>query len=333
MNIMRALISLVNSALVKSERFDSKPGGNSMKYIVTGGAGFIGSHLVERLLQDEHRVLIVDNMRSGNIRNLATFLQKVDYAPNIEAIPGSGFDGVFHLGFPSSSPMYRQDPILVADVTRDMIKILEYAAKEEIPMIYATTSSIYNGNPTPWREDMPIHVTDYYTEARYAAERLSRLYFNLKGVNSVGLRLFSVYGENEWYKGKYANLVSQFIWAMMRDERPEIYFDGEQRRDFVYQSDVVDCFVKAMKIASDNPICDLVNVGTGKNYSLNELVLEINKALGKSIKPIYRDMDIPNYVQDTLADTGKMRRMFEGINVELSEGIARVISHYRKHPL
>jgi UDP-glucose 4-epimerase len=303
-----------------------------MRYIVTGGAGFIGSHLVERLLRQDHEVLVIDNMRSGNIENLAPMIQKVEYVPSLEALPDSGFDGVFHLGFPSSSPMYRKEPSLVAEVVQDMIKILEYSARQKKPIVYATTSSIYNGNPTPWREDLPVHVTDFYTEARYVAERLSQLYHNLKGVNSIGLRLFSVYGENEWYKGVYANLVSQFICAMMKDERPEIYFKGEQRRDFVYQSDVVDCFVKAMKIASEKPVCDVVNVGTGKNYSLNELVQEINKALNKSIEPVYRNVDIPNYVQDTLANTDKMRKMFDNSTVDLSDGISRVISHYQHHP-
>jgi len=297
-----------------------------MKYIVTGGAGFIGSHLVERLVQDNHRVQVVDNLSSGNIKNLAKVIQKVDFVPSLDDL-GPGFDGVYHLGFPSSSPMYRQNPRLVAEVTRDMIRLLEYSAKEDMPMVYAATSSIYNGNPTPWAEDLPIHVTDYYTEARYAAERLARLYHNLKLVNSVGLRLFSVYGENEQYKGRYANLVSQFIWAMMRSERPEIYFDGRQRRDFTYQSDVVDCFVKAMRIAHDVPVCEVVNVGTGRNYSLNELVAIINEALGKDIEPVYRDVDIPNYVQDTLADTTKMRKMFGSHKVELRLGINRIISN------
>jgi len=299
-----------------------------MKYVVTGGAGFIGSHLVERLVQGNHKVQVIDNMISGNINNLVSVLQNIDYAPNFETLSDSGFDGIFHLGFPSSSPMYRQNPGLVADVSRDMIKILEYSAKEDIPIVYATTSSIYNGNPTPWREDHPIHVTDYYTEARYAAERLAKLYHNLKEVNSIGLRLFSVYGENERYKGKYANLVSQFIWAMMKDERPEIYFDGEQRRDFIYQSDVVDCFIKAMKIASQNPICDIINAGTGKSYSLNELVQKINEALDKNIEPIYKKVDIKNYIQETRADTEKMKKMIGSHKVDLSEGITRVMRAY-----
>ena len=297
-----------------------------MKYIVTGGAGFIGSHLVERLMQNKHKVQVIDNMISGNIKNIASLLQKIDYTPSLETLSESSFDGIFHLGFPSSSPMYRQNPSLVADVSRDMIKILEYSAKEDIPIIYATTSSVYNGNPTPWREDLPIHVTDYYTEARYAAERLARLYHNLKDVNSIGLRLFSVYGENERYKGQYANLVSQFIWAMMKDERPEIYFDGEQRRDFIYQSDVVDCFIMAMKIASQKPVCDIINVGTGKSYSLNELVQKINTALDKNIEPIYKSPEIRNYIRDTRADTEKMKKIIGGSKVDFSEGITRVIS-------
>jgi UDP-glucose 4-epimerase len=297
-----------------------------MNYIVTGGAGFIGSHLVERLVSGGSEVHVVDNLLSGNIRNLEHVIEKVAFSPTFKAVGAERCDGVYHLGFPSSSPMYKKEPQLVATAVRDTIDVFEYSSAKRIPLVYASTSSIYNGNPTPWDESLPVKVTDYYTETRFYVERLAQLYKNVKGLDSLGLRLFSVYGENEKYKGEYANLVSQFIWDMVADKRPLIYFDGEQRRDFIHQSDVVNGFMQAMKILqSGSGVCDVVNVGTGKGYSLNELVQMINKLLGKNIEPRYENRDIKNYVQDTLANTSKMHKVLGKHKVELSEGLQRVI--------
>jgi len=304
---------------------------NKMYFIVTGGAGFIGSNLVERLTTSAHTVHIVDNLMSGDIRNLAATYDKVTFSPKFEGKCLEKCDGIYHLGFPSSSPMYRKDPKLVASALHDTIEVFEYASTKRIPVVYASTSSIYNGNPTPWNESMPVNVTDYYTETRYYVERLAELYNKLKDLSSYGLRLFSVYGENEKYKGQYANLVSQFIWDMVADKRPLIYFDGEQKRDFIHQSDVVAAFIKAMELLlPQNSICDVVNVGTGRSYSLNELVKMINKELGKDIKPIYENPNVKNYVQDTLADTTKMHKLLGKHKVDLRTGLEKVINAVRK---
>ena len=296
-----------------------------MNYIVTGGAGFIGSHLVEQLVSGGSDVHVVDNLMSGNIRNLVKVIDKVTFSPTFKSGMES-CDGVFQLGFPSSSPMYKKDPQLLTSALHDTIEVFEYASAKKVPIVYASTSSIYNGNPTPWEESLPVKVTDYYSETRFFVERLAQLYRNLRGLDTMGLRLFSVYGENEKYKGEFANLVSQFIWDMVADRQPLIYFDGEQRRDFTYQSDVVACFMRAMKLLeSGGGVSDVVNVGTGVDYSLNELVQMINKILGKSIEPRYENRDIKNYVQNTLANTSKMHRLLGKHKVELNEGLKRVI--------
>jgi UDP-glucose 4-epimerase len=294
-----------------------------MKFIVTGGAGFIGSHLAEELIKKGFDVTIIDDLSLGvkeNIPKEAVFIK--GSSSKVSEI-SSSIDGIFHLGMPSSSPMYKEDPYLVGKTINEAIAIFEYARKNQCKVVYASTSSIYNRNPIPYKEDMPVYVTDYYTECRYAIERLARLYYDLYNVKSIGLRLFSVYGPREEHKGKYANIISQFLWSIMKNERPIIYGDGNQTRDFIYVSDVVNAFILAMFSDID---CDIFNVGTGKNYSFNEVINLLNKCLGKDIKPIYKPNPIKNYVYHTLADTTKAEKILGfKAKISLEEGIRNII--------
>ena len=292
-----------------------------MKIIVTGGCGFIGSNLVERLVKDGYSVVVFDNLHTGNLENIkgldVEFFNE-PYSKLTDLVPKA--DVVFHLGIPSSSPMYKENPRLVGEAINDAIEIFEYAKKTGCKVVYASSSSIYNGNKIPYREDMPIYVTDFYTECRYAIERLAKLYNILYGVKSVGLRFFSIYGPKERYKGKYANIVSQFLWAMQRDEPPIIFGDGTQTRDFTHVYDAVDALILAWKKDFE---CEIFNVGTGVAYSFNEVVELINKILGKNIKPIYKPNPIKNYVYHTLADTTKAEKMLGfKAKISLEEGLA-----------
>lgn len=280
----------------------------SMKYLVTGGAGFIGSNLVERLANEGNDVIVIDNMHTGSLSNLRGIESDVHIMPCSEARAVKAIknlDGIFHLGIPSSSPMYKKDPQLVGKAVADFINMLEISKDCGCKMVYASSSSIYNGNPTPWKEDMPVHVTDFYTEARYAMERAAKLYNDLYGVNSIGLRFFSVYGPREEAKKSYANLVTQFAWAMKKGEQPVIYGDGSQSRDFTFVADIVNACMLAMKSDIE---CGIYNAGTGKSYSLNEIIEILNAMLGTSIKPKYIKNEIKNYVPATFADTKKAEK-------------------------
>jgi len=294
--------------------------GDRLETVVTGGCGFIGSNLVQRLMKDGHSITVIDNLTTGNLNNLegldVRFLDKpYSFLRSLD----SRFDVVFHLGIPSSSPMYKQNPRLVGEAINDAIEIFEYAKDKGSKVVYASSSSIYNGNTPPYREDMPTYVTDYYTECRYAIERLAKLYQTLYGVRSVGLRFFSVYGPRERYKGRYANTLSQFLWAMMKDERPIVYGDGTQTRDFIYVSDVAEALILAMKKDFD---CEIFNVGTGVAKSFNDTIEMLNEALSKNIEPIYKPNPIKNYVAHTLADTSKAESIlgFEA-KISLEAGI------------
>ena len=291
-----------------------------MRVIVTGGCGFIGSNLVERLVKDGYDVIVFDNLSTGNLRNIEGLNVRFFNKPyqNIPVLVPDA-DLIFHLGMPSSSPMYKRDPGLLGRTINDAISIFEYAKERKCKVIYASTSSLYNGNNPPYREDMPIYVTDYYTECRYAIERLAKLYNILHGVRSVGLRLFSVYGPKEQYKGEYANVISQFLWLMKRDQPPIIFGDGTQTRDFIHVADVVEAF---MLSAEKDFECEIFNVGTGIARSFNYVVDLINKILGKSIKPVYKPNPIKNYVYHTLADTTKAEKILGfKAKITLEEGI------------
>lgn len=292
------------------------------KIIVTGGAGFIGSNLVEDLCKD-NKVYVLDNMHTGSKANL-TYAMKSGNVTLIEDDSKNigkhmlDADLVFHLGMYSASPMYREKPTRVAEVVEGAINVLEYARKNGSQVVYVSTSSIYNGIRPPHREDIIPKVTDYYTEGRIAGERMAELYNKLYGVNVAAMRFFSVYGRHEEAKAGYANLISQFLWAMKKGKQPEIYGDGEQRRDFIYAGDVVD----ALKRASSIKGFEIFNVGTGVNYSLNELVDKLNKELGTKIKPKYLEMPVKNYVMETKADTTKAeKKLGFKAKVSLEEGL------------
>ncbi len=294
-----------------------------MKVLVTGGAGFIGSNLVEELVRRGEDVTVLDNLSTGVMENLRAVQDKVNvFRAPCSAIPRLDLGGVeliFHMGIPSSSPMYRENPRLVGEAINEFIEVFELAKKNGAKVIYASTSSMYGRCRPPHREDMVSEPFDYYTEARICMERLARVYHELYGVSSVGMRFFSVYGPHERAKGRYANIVSQFMWNMLEDRPPIVYGDGTQTRDFVHVSDVVEACIKA---ADSDLRCEVINVGTGKSSSFNDVVRILNDLLGKSLKPEYRQNPIKNYVYHTLADLTKARKLlgYEP-SIKLEDGI------------
>ncbi len=299
-----------------------------MKILVTGALGFIGSHITERLVEEEHDVFALDNLHTGSESNIHAVKDKIKLfkksAGDVSSLDEK-FDVIFHEGIYSSSPMYKESPSLTARVLEEWISILEYSRKNDTKIVFASSSSLYNGNNPPHREDMPILVTDFYTEARYSMERLAKLYSDLYSLNVVGLRYFSVYGSHERSKGKYANLITQFLWEMKTGKQPVILGDGTQTRDFIYVNDVVEANLLALRYNKS----DVFNVGTGRSTALNEIVILLNKELGTSIHPTYEQNKIKNYVQHTLADMSKTSEVLGfKAQVSLEHGIELIISSY-----
>jgi len=294
-----------------------------MKALVTGGAGFIGSNLVEAIV-DRYEVTVLDNFHTGSMSNLDLVrkdIKVVKGSCNDALAYGLDPDVIFHLGIPSSSPMYKSNPLLVGEAVNGTIAIMELARRcETDKVVIASSSSLYNGLPTPHREDAAIAVTDYYTEARLAIERVAELYYRLYGTDYAALRFFSVYGPHELAKGSYANMISQFMWDMQAGKAPVIFGNGEQTRDFTFVRDVTDGMILAAGKGTG-----VFNLGTGRSYSFNYVVELLNKKLGTGYKPTYRDNPIKNYVRDTLADTGKMKALGFVARWTLEEGVEEIM--------
>lgn len=299
-----------------------------MSILVTGGAGFIGSNLTEDLLASGEEVVVLDNMHTGSKTNLDDLDGRLkvvqascNQIPRLDLNP----EEIYHLGIPSSSPMYKKDPFLVGEAINGTTAIFELARRTGARVIYASSSSLYNGLLPPHREDMVIGVTDYYTEARLAMERMAELYQRLYGIASVGLRFFSVYGPREEAKKQYANMVTQFLWDMKAGKRPLVYGDGTQTRDFTYVLDVV----RAMRLAMDSDYHGILNVGTGEAWSFNEVIELLNRMMDLSLEAQYTENPIKNYVLQTLADTAKAESTI-GFRSRfgLKEGIGELIRFY-----
>ena len=298
-----------------------------MNYLVTGGLGFIGSNIAKKLIADGNKVWIIDNLHTGSYEN------KPEGAAIFEGVSGRvaelklpKMDAVFHDGIYSSAPMYKEDPARLAKALDDFLKILDFCRRNDCPLVFASTSSVYNGVKPPQKEDAEIRPLDLYSETRLYMERISTLYAKLYGMRIAGLRYFSVYGPGEMAKKQYANLVSQFLWAMKKGESPVIYGDGSQTRDLTYVDDVVRANILASQKIKG---FEALNVGTGKYYTMNQLVGMLNKALGKEIKAKHVANPIKNYVDFTQADTSKTyEKIGFKAEIALEDGIGRLVKLY-----
>ncbi|MBI2579887.1 MAG: SDR family NAD(P)-dependent oxidoreductase [Candidatus Aenigmarchaeota archaeon] len=280
-----------------------------MKILVTGGAGFIGSNLVAALARKGHEVVVLDNFFLGTEKNLVGMdirLVKADITDYETVLKASGeCDIIFNEAAASSSPMFKKEMRRSVSVNIDGFINVMNAAKENgvKRVVYASTSSIYGNTSGPLKEDMKCVPVNLYASTKLMNEHVALL---SDGVETVGLRYMSVYGPGEEPKGMFANLASQFLWAMRKGDSPVIYGDGSQTRDFTYVKDVVSANILAME--SGKRLNDVFNVGTGVETSLNGLVKIINKILGKGIKPEYVGNDMKNYISSQKADLEKIRK-------------------------
>ena len=299
-----------------------------MKAIVTGGAGFIGSHMAERLVNDGWQVSVIDNLNTGDKKNIRDIEKKIKFmSANVSNISKLGrADVVFHYGIYSSTPMYRKDNSLVWKAISEFMKVMDYCLKNDCKLVFASSSSIYNGYQPPHNENMQPMVKDFYTEARYPMERLADLFNQMYGLRYCGLRFFSVYGDREESKKQFANMVSQIIWKGMLNKEVMIYGDGSQGRDLINIKDVVNANMLAYK----SELNGIFNVGTGNSYSFNEIIEKVEKTMNNKIKRRYIENPLKNYVDIVRADTTKSReKLGFSAAITADDGIKQAYEYYR----
>jgi UDP-glucose 4-epimerase len=297
-----------------------------MRVLVTGGAGFIGSNLCNLLSARGHEVTALDDLSLGTSENLADGVNLVEGSvTDADAVAQSieGAEVVYHLAAKSSVTMLHDDPVWGEEVNvGGFMRILEAAKRGDVSrVVYSSTSSMYSAVKPPHREDAHIVPRTLYEQNFLAREHIGWVYSNSYDLETVGMRFFSVYGPNEKHKGRYANLVTQFIWGMKKGERPVIYGDGTQTRDLTHALDVCEALILASE--AEGAAGDVFNVCTGKSVSLNGLVDIINAEMKTDLAPEYVKNPLKMYVDHTLGDPTKAREVlgFEA-KIDLSQGIS-----------
>jgi len=277
-----------------------------MKSIVTGGAGFIGSHVVDKLIELGHEVTVIDN-ESSECHEQFYHNEKANYwNVSIDDYPGTRFiyegaDYVFHLAAESRIQPAIDNPLRCINTNvYGTAVVLQCAREAKVKkVIYSSTSSAYGRkNVPPLRENMPNDCLNPYSVAKTSGEELCKMYNNLFGLKTIILRYFNVYGPREPLKGPYAPVVGLFLRQMKAGEPLTIVGDGTQKRDFTHVDDIVDANIRMMDY-DGNMVGTTFNVGTGTNHS----ILDLAKLISENIKFI---APRPGEAHETLADNFKL---------------------------
>jgi UDP-glucose 4-epimerase len=310
------------------------------RVIVSGGAGFIGSHLTDRLLRDGHEVVVIDDFSTGFIENLKTHknltVVKCDISNWNDLVNKFGFfkkiDCIFHLAAIARIQPAIQNPVRTHEVNvNGTFNILEVARILDIPkFIYSTSSSTYGlKNKCPLKEDMSTDCLNPYSVSKHIGEDYVKAWGRMYGIQNITLKYFNVYGARSPLHGQYATVIGLFYRQLIKEKTPmTIVGDGEQTRDFTYIGDAVEANVLALEKVNNKNSGTMMNIGCGQSYSINELA----RMIGKSIKSKLGTINIPPRpaeARDTLADISLANNVL-GWNPKctLEDGLFIMKNHY-----
>jgi nucleoside-diphosphate-sugar epimerase len=304
-------------------------------YVVTGGAGFIGSHLAEELVRRGHRVRVADSLITGKRSNIA-------HIPGVEFLEGDmadldfaskaveGSDYVLHQAAIPSVPRSVKDPLTSnrANVDGTLNTLLASRDAGVKRVVFAASSAAYGDTPTlPKHEEMPTNPLSPYALQKVIGEQYLQMFTKLYGLETVSIRYFNVFGPRQDPSSPYSGVISVFATALLENRSPTIFGNGEQTRDFTYVANVVDGVLRACEAPGASG--EIINVATGGRVSLNQLFEEMRKLIGADVKPTYAEVR-PGDVRDSQADISKARRILGyQPTVAFDEGIRKTVDWYR----
>lgn len=311
------------------------------KFLVTGGAGFIGSNLVEVILNLGYKVRVLDNFSTGKRENIKSFLNN----ENFELIEGDirdieicrktceGIDYVLHQAAWGSVPRSIKMPVLYEEINiKGHLNMMEAARENKIKkFVYASSSSVYGDHPVlPKKEGIEGYVLSPYALTKKVNEEYANLYFRLYGLETVGMRYFNVFGRRQDPNGFYAAVIPKFVKQLINDEVPQINGDGETSRDFTYINNVIEVNLKAC-LAGKEASGQAFNIAYGGRETLNNLYNKLCKLLNKDIKPIYKE-ERAGDIRHSNADISKAKKLL-GYNPEYSmdRGLELTIEWYKEN--
>ncbi len=308
-------------------------------FLVTGGAGFIGSHLAEALVRRGDRVRVVDNLITGKRANLAHLGSDVEFVEgdladlDVARRAVQGCEFVLHQAAIPSVPRSVNDPIASNRANIDATLNLLVAARDARVgrVVYAGSSSAYGNTPTlPKREDMPTNPLSPYALQKLVGEQYLQLFTRLYGLETVTIRYFNVFGPRQDPSSPYSGVISLFVSALVEGRAPTIYGDGEHTRDFTYVANVVDGVLRACTAREASG--EVINVATGGRVSLNQLFRAIRELTGATVEPVYAEPRAGD-VRDSQADISKAEAILGyRPTVSFEEGLRRTLQWYRSSP-
>ncbi|MHC5060966.1 MAG: SDR family oxidoreductase [Planctomycetota bacterium] len=305
------------------------------RFLVTGGAGFIGSNICRKLISEGCFVRVVDNFLTGKKSNLEDIIDKIEF---IEADMGVGevarkavkdIDVVLHQGALPSVPLSIEDPVSTHKHCVDATFTLLVAARDAgiKRFVYAASSSAYGDSPTlPKTETMITNPLSPYAAAKLAGEYYCKTFYTAFGLETISLRYFNIFGPYQNPASQYAAAIPAFVTAILKDEPPTIYGDGLQSRDFTYIDNVVEANLLAAR--AKQTAGEVVNIACGDRVTINMVIDLINELLGKTVKPVYVASRVGD-VKHSLADISLARKVigYKPV-VNFSSGLEKAIQWY-----
>jgi len=309
-----------------------------MKVLISGGAGFIGSHLADALVEKNYSVSILDNFSSGKEENIKAIKNKIELIhgdildKELLLKATKNVDYVFHLAAQTSVVESIKDPLKTFEINTKGTRFLFYAcAKNKVKkVIFASSAAVYGDNlKLPKKESFKPSPISAYGLSKYMAEKLSNLFYKKTKLKIISLRYFNVYGPRQDEKSNYAGVISKFISSILKNQQPIVFGDGTQTRDFVYVKDVVKANLLAME--KENLNNDIINIASSKPTSILDLIKTINKLTNKTIEPIFKEAR-EGEIKHSYASIEKAKKVL-GFKPEydLQKGLKETIEWYKKN--